>query len=253
LVNAAGYGRIDRAEHEPEACFRENRDGAATLADACAGHGIPLLTFSSDMVFDGTAGKPYLESHRPAPLNVYGLSKAEAEQRVLEAHPASLVIRPSAFFSPWDEHNFLTAALRALASGETFTAADDAVVSPTYVPDLVNMSLDLLIDGERGIWHLANSGAVTWAELARLAAEMAGLDASGVKGCAMRALEGATAPRPAYSVLGSERGALLPSLNESLARYIGECTASWKTDLQPAHAASAASSAKRWIGERQSA
>lgn len=252
IVNAAGYVRVDQAEDEPEACFRENRDGAATLAAACAERGLPLLTFSSDLVFDGTAKEPYVESARVAPLNVYGRSKAEAEKRILEAHPAALIARTSAFFSPWDEHNFVIAALRTLASGETFLAADDATVSPTYVPDLVNASLDLLIDGERGIWHLANSGAINWAELARRAAELAGLDASRVKGCPTSAL-GLAAPRPLYSVLGSERGAILPSLDESLVRFIAECAGNWKTDSQSAPVGVAWASAGQWLGERQSA
>src|SRR5947208_849537 len=82
-------------------------------------------------------------------------------------------------------------------------AAEDAVISPTYVPDLVNASLDLLIDGEQGIWHLANVAAITWADLARRAAELAGLDASGVVGRPTAAL-GLAAPRPLWSVLGSE-------------------------------------------------
>jgi dTDP-4-dehydrorhamnose reductase len=253
IVNAAGYVRVDQAEHEPEACFRENRDGAATLAAACAERGISLLTFSSDLVFDGTAEQPYLESAPTSPLNVYGRSKAEAEGLIRELHPAALIVRTSAFFSPWDEHNFVTAALRSLASGETFTAADDAIVSPTYVPDLVNVSLDLLIDGERGIWHLANSGAVTWAELARRAAQVTGLDASGVRGCATRALDGTTARRPRYSVLGSERGALLPSLDEALARYASECAASWTSELQSTRPAGVEASTNLWSSERQSA
>jgi dTDP-4-dehydrorhamnose reductase len=253
IVNAAGYVHVDQAEHEPEVCFRENRDGAATLAAACAERGISLLTFSSDLVFDGTTKKPYLESAPTSPLNVYGRSKAEAERRILEVHPAALVVRTSAFFSPWDEHNFVTAALRTLASGETFTAADDAFVSPTYVPDLVNVSLDLLIDGERDIWHLANPDAVTWVELARRAAQIAGLDAGGVQGCATQALDGATAPRPMYSVLGSERGALLPSLDEALTRYVSECTASWKRELQSGHAERVGASVNEWSRERQSA
>ena len=245
--------RVDQAEHEPEACLRENRDGAATLAAACAERGISLLTFSSDLVFDGTAKQPYPESAPTSPLNVYGWSQAEAEELIKKLHPAALIVRTSAFFSPWDEHNFVTAALRALASGETFTAADDAIVSPTYVPDLVNVSLDLLIDGERGIWHLANSGAVTWAELARRAAQVAGLDASGVQGCATRALDGTTARRPNYSVLGSERGALLPSLDEALARYVSECAASWTSELQSTRPAGVEASTNLWSSERQSA
>jgi dTDP-4-dehydrorhamnose reductase len=78
---------------------------------------------------------------------------------------------------------FVVAALRTVARGETFVAAGDSVISPTYVPDLVHTCLDLLIDGEKGVWHLANSGAVTWADLARRAVEMAGMDSALVQSC----------------------------------------------------------------------
>lgn len=221
VVNAAGYVRVDGAEREPDACFRANAHGAAVLAEACAVRGIPLLTFSSDLVFDGTADAPYVESDAPSPVNVYGRSKADAERRVLAAHPAALVVRTAAFFGPWDEHNFVTLALRALREGRSFAAADDATVSPTYVPDLVNASLDLLIDGERGVWHLANGGAVTWAELARRAAAVAGLDASGIEPVATADLQ-LPAPRPLYTALASERGWPMPSLDDALGRYVAE-------------------------------
>lgn len=225
IVNAAGYVRVDDAEREPERCFRENAEGAATLAAACARSTVALLTFSSDLVFDGAArATPYLESDPSSPLNVYGRSKAEAERRVLLSLPSALVVRTSAFFGPWDDYNFVTVTLRALAAGEKFAAAGDAVVSPTYVPDLVNASLDLLIDGESGIWHLVNSGATTWYEFARLAADLARLDSSAIVARPMHALELA-APRPVYSALASERGTLLPSLENALARYIRECGA----------------------------
>ena len=101
---------------------------------------------------------------------------------MLEALPGALVVRTSAFFGPWDQANFVTAVVRALAAGGTFRAAEDVVVSPTYVPDLAHAGLDLLIDGAAGVWHLANAGAVTWPELARRAARRAGLDASAVAG-----------------------------------------------------------------------
>ena len=101
-----------------------------------------------------------------------------AEQRVLAAHPEALVVRTSAFFGPWDEHNFVTVALRRLVRGLSFVAATDQVISPTYVPDLVHTCLDLLLDRERGLWHVANPGALSWLELAQQAAEMAGVDAS---------------------------------------------------------------------------
>lgn len=219
VVNAAGYVRVDDAEREPEACLRENAVGPAILAAACAHNSVPLLTFSSDLVFDGTSLLPYVESDPVAPLNVYGRSKAEAEVKVLEAFPLSLVVRTSAFFGPWDEYNFLTVALRTLAAGHTFVAAEDAVVSPTYVPDLVNASLDLLIDGECGLWHLANPGAIAWAELARFAAKLAGLDATRIEAVSTQSL-GLAAPRPTYSVLGSERGILLPPIENAISRYL---------------------------------
>jgi dTDP-4-dehydrorhamnose reductase len=221
IINAAGYVRVDDAEREPERCHRENALGPAMLAAACARLGIRLLTFSTDLVFDGRKGTPYVESDRRAPQNVYGQSKAAAEERVLQELPSALVVRTSAFFGPWDEYNFITVCLRTLAAGANFIAADDAFVSPTYVPDLVHASLDLLIDGERGIWHLVNEGEITWARLARMAAERAGLDPSRIE--ARKTLElNLNAPRPLYTVLGSERAAMMPSLEHALDRYFHE-------------------------------
>ncbi|MFB2893458.1 family 1 glycosylhydrolase [Aerosakkonemataceae cyanobacterium BLCC-F50] len=222
VINAAGYVRVDDAEREPDACLRVNALGPAILADACAMRGVELLTFSSDLVFDGTRAAPYVESDVVSPLNVYGRSKAEAEARVLKAHPTSLVVRTSAFFGPWDEYNFVTIALRTLASGQPFLAAADSVVSPTYVPDLVNACLDLLVDGECGLWHLANPGASSWADLAKFAAKQRGLDVSRIEACSMQALS-LLARRPSYSVLGSERGVLLPPLENAIDRYFHEC------------------------------
>jgi dTDP-4-dehydrorhamnose reductase len=173
IINAAGYVRVDDAEADAERCFRENTLGPALLASFCTKKKIALVTFSSDLVFDGTQSAPYVETDRTAPLNIYGVSKAEAEKRVLDSFPGALVIRTSAFFGPWDEYNFITVALRALRGGRTFLAPNDLTISPTYVPDLVNTSLDLMIDGESGIWHLSNDGAVTWASLLWRAAELA--------------------------------------------------------------------------------
>ena len=236
LVNAAGYVRVDDAEREPALCLRENCAGPATLAEACAARGVRLLTFSSDLVFGGETERrePYTESDPVSPLNVYGRSKAEAERLTLAAAPGALVVRTSAFFGPWDEYNFVTAALRALARGEEFAAAADCLVSPTYVPDLVHACLDLLIDGERGVWHLANDGAVTWAEFARLAAALAGLDAAAVVARPSRSL-GLAAARPARAVLASERGPLLRPLEAALRAYLHECHL-WRPDPARPHA-----------------
>jgi dTDP-4-dehydrorhamnose reductase len=230
VVNTAGYVRVDDAEMDIERCRRENTTGPKTLAAFCARQGVKLVTFSSDLVFDGKAQAPYVESSEAAPQNVYGQSKLEAEREVLRALPSALVIRTSAFFGPWDEHNFVAAALKTISSGQRFRAADDAMISPTYVPDLVHAALDLLIDGEAGIWHLANNGATTWADFARRAATLAGLETSFVEGCSTQSLKLA-ALRPLYSVLTSERGLLLPSLDDALSRFMRECEVRWAEEV----------------------
>ncbi|MFN2646378.1 MAG: sugar nucleotide-binding protein [Burkholderiales bacterium] len=221
IINAAGYVRVDEAEHDRERCFRENTLGAENLARGCARHGVPLLTFSTDLVFDGAKRVPYEEHDAPCPINVYGKSKAQAEMRVLSRHPSSLVVRTSAFFGPWDAFNFVTVALKALAAGYEFPAPDDIVVSPTYVPDLVNACLDLLIDGESGVWHLSNGEPLTWAAFAARAAERAGIAPQRLVACTSASL-GYIAPRPAYSALGTRRAALMPSLDDALGRYVAD-------------------------------
>jgi dTDP-4-dehydrorhamnose reductase len=219
VINACGYVRVDEAEVDAERCYRENTIGPAVLAAACARHGVHLTTFSSDLVFDGARGEAYVESDPVAPLGVYGKSKAEAELRVQDANPGALVIRTSAFFGPWDEYNFVTLALAALERGEPFMAARDITVSPTYVPDLVHACLDLAVDRERGVWHLTNGQPVTWAEFALLAAGRAGVDASRIEALPGGAC-GYVAERPRYSALHSERGILLPALDNALGRYL---------------------------------
>ncbi|HEV7577737.1 MAG TPA: sugar nucleotide-binding protein [Caldimonas sp.] len=221
IVNASGYVRIDAAEADVERCFRENAVGPAVLAEACAEAGIRLVTFSSDQVFDGRGDRARVESDTTAPLNVYGASKAAGERDVLARCAQALVVRTSAFFGPWDRHNFVCLALAALERGETFRAATDERISPTYVPDLVHACLDLLIDGEAGIWHLANAGDVSWAELATRAAALAGIATTTLVPCPSSAL-GLVAARPRHGVLASERGALMPSLDDALQRFLAE-------------------------------
>jgi dTDP-4-dehydrorhamnose reductase len=237
IVNAAGYVRVDDAESEPERCVRENTTGPQVLAEACARHHLSCLTFSSDLVFDGSKGSPYVESDAARPLNVYGRSKLEAESLV-NLYPSALMIRTSAFFGPWDEYNFPTLALGALSRGHHFHAAGDVIVSPTYVPDLVHASLDLLIDGECGLWHLTNRGETNWADFARSVAAGAGFDPSLIQARPAQSF-GWRAPRPAFTALTSERGLLLPPLEDAIARYLKDCKASWRdtTHREPANEA----------------
>jgi dTDP-4-dehydrorhamnose reductase len=221
IVNTAGYVRVDAAEQEQEKCLRENACGAEVLARCCQERDVCLVTFSSDLVFNGKIRRPYVETDRTCPLNVYGATKVKAERSVLSLCPQALVIRTSAFFCPWDDHNFAHAVLETLSQDLDYAAANDVTISPTYVPDLVNASLDLLIDGECGIWHLANRGALTWADFARLIAREAGYDAGQIEGRPNRTF-GFNARRPIYSALASERASLLPPLEDAVKRYVAE-------------------------------
>lgn len=221
IINAAGYVRVDDAEREVERCYRENLSGPVHLAQSCAQHGIKLITFSSDLVFDGLKGEPYVESDPTAPLNIYGKSKAEGEKQVLQVNSHALVIRTSAFFGPWDKYNFVHWVASTLNNLQPVPVANDVYVSPTFVPDLVNVSLDLMIDDESGIWHLANSGAITWSDLAYETAKQFGNDPAFIQSIPLAQMA-LPARRPKFSVLGSEKGILMPSLGNALQRYFDE-------------------------------
>jgi dTDP-4-dehydrorhamnose reductase len=221
IINAAGFVRVDVAEREYDQCYRENVQGPYNLAMLCAKHGIKMVTFSSDLVFDGQKKHPYTESDTTAPLNVYGKSKAECERNVLLANQSALVIRTSAFFGPWDQYNFLHWVESSLNNKQSVSVANDLFVSPTYVPDLVNTALDLMIDDENGIWHLANEGAISWSDLAFETARQFGRDITLIQALPVAELD-LPAVRPGYSVLGSEKGVLMPSLDNALSRYFTE-------------------------------
>lgn len=221
VINAGGYGGLDAAEIEPDVCRRENAIGPAVLASACASSKIRLMTFSTDLVFDGRSNRPYRETDAVAPLNVYGSSKAESESTVLAQYADALVIRIGVVFGSEARRDFVQSAVRTVAAGRTFAATDDLTVTPCYLPDLVHVSLDLLIDGESGICHIATPEPVTWTQLAREAVALAGLDAGQVEGRPASSF-GWLAPRPAYTALDPSDGGRLPTLHDCLCRFIGE-------------------------------
>ena len=221
IINTAGFVRVDDAESEEEKCYHDNTVGASNLAEAAQKHGIKLISFSTDLVFDGSKQSAYTETDKINPLNVYGRSKAEAERLVLEKNPSALVIRTSAFFGPWDEYNFVHYVRRNLLQYERVHVANDVTISPTYVPHLVNAALDLIMDDEAGIWHLCNKGEITWAELAFEVADRFKLNRQYINAVRNEELK-YPAERPLYSVLGSDRGMLLPSLEVGLNDYKNE-------------------------------
>jgi dTDP-4-dehydrorhamnose reductase len=149
-----------------------------------------------------------------APLNMYGRGKVALEQSVLECLPDALIIRTSAFLDGSDPRTFSGWVMLSAGRGERIRTTGE-VVSPTYVPALADTLLDLLIDGERGVWHLANAGAISWTDLALRVVEEMGCDRDLVEEATPEEL-GRIARRPPFSALTSERGAVMPTLDESL-------------------------------------
>jgi dTDP-4-dehydrorhamnose reductase len=221
IINAAGYVKVDDAERESEICFTLNAKAPGSLATICKYHGIQLIIFSSDLVFDGEKQTPYVELDSVKPLNIYGDSKARGELLVQKNYPDSLIIRTSAFFGPWDRYNFAFNILNSLRQNNTCHVVNDVIVSPTYVPHLVDKTLDLLIDEEKGIWHLTNEGTLTWSDFAEEVALRGGYQRRNITPCLQKDMPW-NAIRPAYSALQSDKGIKLPSLQHAIAQYFQE-------------------------------
>ena len=218
IINTAGLVNIDLAETEKERCFQMNATAPSLLASACVKQGLQFMTFSSDQVFNGTKQTAYTEKDAADPVNTYGASKAMQEVLVMRTDPTACIVRTSAFFGPWDEANFATQLIHSLKHRKNFSVAEDVSVSPTYIPDLVHQCLDLLVDKESGIWHIANEGVISWSRFANQISQKAGLDFSLVSILPANQM-GWSARRPAHVFLSTNRGIVLPSLDDALNRY----------------------------------
>ena len=218
LINTAGYVKVDDAEIYYNECITVNTIAPGILAHVCNTAGIRFMTFSSDLIFNGTKRTPYEETDIATPLNIYGKSKANGEQVVQKSNPGSLIIRTSAFFGPWDSFNFAYSIIDSIQNGRQHSVVKDVIVSPTYVPDLANAAIDLFIDEEEGIWHLSNDGMISWADFACAIADRAGCNK---KHLHFKNLDemGWKAQRPMYSALKSEKGIKLPLLDNALERF----------------------------------
>jgi dTDP-4-dehydrorhamnose reductase len=216
VLNAAAYNEVDRAESDPEAARRGNVLGPRVLAEATARRGAVLLHVSSDYVFDGLGTRPYLESDATSPLSVYGKSKLAGEDAVREANPRHFVVR-TAWLYDAASRNFPN-TMRGLAARGGVRVVSDQRGSPTYVPHLARAVAALVESGDFGVHHLAGSGDASWYELTQ--ALFAGLGVSAAIEPVASAAFPRPAPRPRYSVLGTERGRLLPPWREGLSEYV---------------------------------
>jgi dTDP-4-dehydrorhamnose reductase len=211
VLHAAAWTDVDGAESDPQAAAAANVGGTAHAAEL----GAPLVAFSSDYVFDGRKREPYLESDAPNPLSAYGRSKLHGEAA---AGDRAWIVRSSWLYGEHGQ-NFVRTMLRLGAEQDEVAVVDDQVGCPTYVGHLAAGVRELVAGRDHGVWHLAASGECTWAEFADEIFEQAGLD------CGVRRIStvelGRPAPRPAYSVLRTEKGApALPDWREGLAECL---------------------------------
>ena len=169
IVNAAAYTAVDRAESDADAARRANRDGPAALAEYCARMGIPLIHVSTDYVFDGLKGAPYLESDATNPTTVYGATKLAGEQAVLEIAPQAVVLRTSWVYAPLGK-NFVLTMLKLAEQRDVLRVVADQIGCPTAAADLAQAILAIADridaagwnDDFRGVFHAAGTGSVTW-------------------------------------------------------------------------------------------
>jgi len=209
VLHTAAWTDVDGAEADPQRAAAVNVTGTANAASL----GASLVMFSTDYVFDGRKREPYVESDGPNPLSVYGRSKLHAEA---VAGAQAWVVGSSWLFGPTG-NNFVRTMLRLGGERDEVAVVDDQRGCPTYVGHLASAVREL-VDGDRarGVWHLAAEGTCTWADLAEAVFSEAGLD------CTVRRVSteelGRPAPRPAYSVLRSERAGApeLPHWREGL-------------------------------------
>lgn len=213
VLHTAAWTNVDGAEDDPQGAAAANVGGTAHAASI----GAPLAAFSSDYVFDGSKGAPYVESDPPNPLSAYGRTKLHGEAAAGER---AWVVRSSWLFSETG-HNFVRTMLRLGEERDEVAVVDDQRGCPTYVGHLAEATRTLVDGGAAfGVWHLAADGDCTWAELAEAIFEDARL------ACRVRRITsaelGARATRPAYSVLRSENGApQLPHWRDGLRACLG--------------------------------
>lgn len=204
LVNCAAYTAVDKAETEQEDAYRVNAKGPAILARICEEFRSRFIHISTDYVFDGSANTPYKESDPTGPQGVYGSSKLQGEQSVMEANPNALIIRTAWVYSHFGK-NFVKTMLRLMKDKPEIGVVNDQFGSPTYAADLAEAILHIIGSGTwlPGIFHFSNKGHISWYEFAMAIRDMSGSH------CKVNPITTAQYPtpakRPAYSVLDTDK------------------------------------------------
>lgn len=221
VINCAAWTDVDGAEDAEEAAFAINGSGAGHVAAAAAKLKAAVLHVSTDYVFDGAKGAPYVESDQPAPLSAYGRTKLAGEEAVVAANKRHFIVRSAGLFGVGGR-NFVETMLQLAEDRNEVTVVRDQVGSPTYTWHLAYGIVRLIEGIEYGIHHMAASGQCSWYEFAREIFEQASVE------CRVLSITseefGAAAPRPAFSALVSQRehAIRLPAWQDGLAGYLAQ-------------------------------
>ncbi len=203
VINAAAFTDVDGCESNRDGCFAVNALAVENIASACRPQNIPIVHFSTDYIFDGGKGSPYVEEDPPRPLNVYGQSKLKGEELLLASSDNVLLIRSQWLYGAHGK-NFVRAILEKGRSLDVVEVVDDQIGSPTYTADLAQAVQRLIETGQRGIFHVTNRGSCSWFEFAKKIFEFAGMN--GVQVRPIKSLQLVRpAKRPAYSVFSCRK------------------------------------------------
>ena len=204
VINCAAYTAVDKAEDNVALCYQINRDAVRNLAEA-AGEQSKIIHVSTDYVFDGTSHKPLRETDQTNPQSVYGKSKLEGEQLLLQITAGSIIIRTAWLYSSFG-NNFVKTMIRLGKEKNSLNVVDDQLGTPTYAADLAKAILHIIDESEKsgtfqsGVYHFSNEGVCSWYEFCLKIHELAG-----IKTCKVNPVSTAEYPtkahRPAYSVL----------------------------------------------------
>jgi dTDP-4-dehydrorhamnose reductase len=185
IVNAAAYTAVERAESDAAMAFRINADAPAMLAAAARETGAAMLHYSTDYVFDGAKGSPYVEEDLPAPLNVYGRSKLAGERAVAAAGIKHLILRTSWVYG-LHGNNFLLTMLKLARERGTVRVVDDQFGTPTWSRTIALCSTHILAqagaagsgwwDRHSGLYHLSCTGQTSWHGFARAIIDAAAIE-----------------------------------------------------------------------------
>jgi dTDP-4-dehydrorhamnose reductase len=227
VINAAAYNQVDIAENEPLAAYQANALAVRNIAMACRQTDARLVHYSTDYVFDGTKGSPYVETDAPHPLGAYAVSKLAGELYAQAYLNQPLIIRTSGVFGPGGmftpRGNFVELMLRLANSNNPIRVVQDHVASPTYAPAMASRTADLVERGLGGLFHMGGGEAISWYAYAKLIFELAGLSPS-LQPTDEREYRTA-ARRPKYSALSNMKLeaagiAPMPSLREAVSDYL---------------------------------